>query len=67
MGVAQTFAGLSRVVAPILATAAFQRVGHHAPFFIAAGVVGMAGLLATRVEPVRMSTTTGEIPVATRE
>ena len=67
MGVAQTFAGLSRVLAPLLATAAFQRVGHHSPFFIAAGVVAIAGLLATRVQPVVMTTTTGEMPAAKRE
>lgn len=67
MGVAQTFAGLSRVLAPLLATAAFQRVGHHAPFFLAAGVVAVAGLLATRVQPVVMTTTTGEMPAAKRE
>jgi len=67
MGVAQTFAGLSRVVAPLLATAAFQRVGHYSPFFMAAGVVAVAAMLSSRVEPVVMHTTTGEIPVARRE
>ena len=36
MGVAQTFSGLARVVAPLLATAAFQRLGHGWPFYIAA-------------------------------
>jgi MFS family permease len=30
MGVAQTFAGVSRVIAPVLATNAFQRLGHAA-------------------------------------
>ena len=35
MGVAQTFAGLARVAAPLLATMAFQRLGHGAPFYLA--------------------------------
>jgi multidrug resistance protein len=46
MGVAQTFAGLARVVAPLLATSAFQRVGHGAPFYVASGCVAVVGLLA---------------------
>jgi MFS family permease len=50
MGVAQTFAGLARIAAPLMATAAFQHLGHPAPFFIAGGIVAMVGLLAFRVE-----------------
>lgn len=50
MGVAQTFAGLARVAAPLIATAAFQSLGHPAPFFIAGGIVALVGLLAFRVE-----------------
>lgn len=50
MGVAQTFAGLARVAAPLMATAAFQNLGHPAPFFIAGGIVALVGLLAFRVE-----------------
>jgi MFS family permease len=50
MGVAQTFAGLARVAAPLMATFAFQRFGHAAPFFIAGGIVALVGLLAFRVE-----------------
>lgn len=65
MGVAQTFAGLSRVAAPIMATAAFQRVGHHSPFLLAMGVVGVAAMLARRVDPAPASTT-GEFPVGGR-
>lgn len=49
MGVAQTFGGISRVVAPILATAAFQELGHASPFLLGAGVVAVVGLLAFRV------------------
>jgi len=50
MGIAQTFAGLARVAAPLMATAAFQNLGHPAPFFIAGGIVALVGLLAFRVE-----------------
>jgi multidrug resistance protein len=50
MGVAQTFAGLARVVAPLLATAAFQRIGHGAPFLLAGGCVAVVGLLALQIQ-----------------
>ena len=50
MGVAQTFAGLARVAAPLLATTAFQRLGHGAPFYIAGGCVALAGLLAFQIQ-----------------
>jgi multidrug resistance protein len=49
MGVAQTFAGLARVAAPLLATAAFQRLGHGAPFYIAGACVALVGLLALQI------------------
>ena len=49
MGVAQTFAGLARVAAPLLATMIFQRVGHTWPFYAAGGVVALAGALALQV------------------
>ncbi|HEX2251570.1 MAG TPA: MFS transporter, partial [Gemmatimonadales bacterium] len=49
MGVAQTFAGLARVAAPVLATVAFQRLGHGWPFFIAAGYVALVGIMAFQV------------------
>jgi MFS family permease len=50
MGVAQTFAGLARVLAPILATIAFQRLGHGWPFYVAAGYVTLVGLMAFQVD-----------------
>jgi multidrug resistance protein len=50
MGVAQTFAGLARVLAPILATIAFQRLGHGWPFYLAAGYVALVGLMAFQVD-----------------
>ncbi|HET6796946.1 MAG TPA: MFS transporter [Gemmatimonadales bacterium] len=50
MGVAQTFAGLARVMAPILATVAFQRLGHGWPFYIAGGYVALVGIMAFQVD-----------------
>ena len=49
MGVAQTFAGLARVVAPLVATTIFQRLGHDWPFYVAGGVVALAGVLTLRI------------------
>ena len=46
MGTAQTFGGLSRVAAPIFATFVFQRFGHDFPFWVAASIVGVVGVLA---------------------
>ncbi len=49
MGVAQTFAGLARVVAPMIATSAFQRFGSGMPFYLAALIVAGVGVLAFRL------------------
>jgi multidrug resistance protein len=49
MGVAQTFAGLARVAAPLLATTLFQRLGHGWPFYVAGGFVALVGLMAFQV------------------
>src|SRR5438105_1169296 len=60
MGIAQTFAGISRVVAPLLSTTLFQRVSHGTPFYFAATFVGLVSLLAFQVgrsaapQPVRV-------------
>jgi hypothetical protein len=61
MGVAQTFAGLARVVAPLLATAAFQRLGHAWPFYLAGACVAVVGILAFQVtvEPTHHAVATG--------
>ncbi|MDZ4674838.1 MAG: MFS transporter [Gemmatimonadota bacterium] len=48
MGVAQTFAGLSRVIAPLVATWSFGAVTHGAPFIIAGVIVAGVGVLAFR-------------------
>jgi predicted MFS family arabinose efflux permease len=50
MGVAQTFAGASRVLAPLLATSAYQRLGPPAAFFLAGVVVALVGVLAFRLD-----------------
>jgi MFS family permease len=50
MGVTQFFGGVSRVLAPILATGAFQQLGHAAPFYAAAGTVALVSLLAFQVD-----------------
>jgi MFS family permease len=49
MGVAQTFAGLARVGAPLLATTIFQRLGHAWPFYVAGAVVALAGILTLQI------------------
>lgn len=51
MGVAQTFGGISRVIAPLFATLLFGHVGHVAPFFAAAAIVAFVSVLAFRIEP----------------
>jgi MFS family permease len=50
MGIAQTFAGISRVIAPVLSTTLFQRISHGMPFYFAATFVGLVSLLAFQVE-----------------
>ena len=50
MGIAQTFAGISRVTAPVLSTTLFQRVSHGMPFYFAATFVGVVSLLAFQVQ-----------------
>src|SRR3954449_6273614 len=51
MGVAQTFAGISRVAAPLLATSLFQRLGHAWPFYVAGGYVALVGIMAFQIDP----------------
>ena len=50
MGIAQTFAGISRVSAPVVSTTLFQRVGHGSPFYFSAAVVAIVSLLSLQVE-----------------
>ena len=51
MGVAQTFGGVARATAPVMATTVFQDFGHRWPFLMAAAIVGVVSLLAFRVGP----------------
>jgi multidrug resistance protein len=53
MGAQQTLRGLMAIVGPIGATLAFQHLGPGAPFFLAAGVVAIAALVAWRVRDER--------------
>ncbi|MBK6424032.1 MAG: MFS transporter [Gemmatimonadetes bacterium] len=67
MGVAQTYAGLARVAAPIVGTIVFQRIGHQWPFIVAAIMMALVSVLAFQVEQLP-SPPTGETPVpAARE
>jgi len=49
LGVQQTFGGITRVIAPIWATAAFQALGIAVPFYVAGIVVGGVVILTWRV------------------
>ena len=49
MGAQQTFRGIMAIVGPIGASYAYQYLGPGVPFFIAAGVVGIAAVLAWQV------------------
>jgi multidrug resistance protein len=51
MGVAQTYAGIARMIAPVVATYFYQRFGHDMPFFVAGGVVAIVSILAFRIRP----------------
>jgi multidrug resistance protein len=48
MGVAQTFAGSARVLAPILGTIAFQRLGVNSPFVLGGCIVAMVSWVTFR-------------------
>lgn len=50
LGVQQAFGGVSRVVAPIWSTAAYQGLGISQPFFIAAAVVAFVSFLTFGVK-----------------
>ncbi|MEO8030441.1 MAG: MFS transporter [Gemmatimonadota bacterium] len=51
MGVAQTYGGLARVVAPLLAAFMYQKISHASPFFLGAGLVALVGVIAVRLNP----------------
>jgi MFS family permease len=49
MGTAQSFAGVSRTLSPLIATALFQQVGHRVPFVFSAVCMGLVGVLAMKI------------------
>lgn len=51
LGVQQTFGGIARGVGPAWAGLLFQHSGVASPFWVAAGLVTLVGLLALRVSP----------------
>ncbi len=48
MGAQQTFRGIMSIAGPVGATLAFDALGHGVPFLLAAGIVGVAFVLAVR-------------------
>lgn len=50
MGIAQTFAGIARVTAPVVSTTLFQRISHGMPFYFAAATVAIVSFLSLHVE-----------------
>jgi len=61
MGVAQTYAGISRIIGPLFATNLFQYIGHSAPFYAGSVIVALVSILAFHVDHIPMHT--GETPV----
>ena len=51
MGVQQSFGGMSRLVGPIWAGAAFQHLGEPMPFWLAGALVWLTGIFALRLQP----------------
>lgn len=49
MGIAQTFAGISRLIAPVTSTAMFEHISQASPFFFAAAMVGVGVFMAGRL------------------
>jgi hypothetical protein len=57
MGVAQTFAGIARIVAPLVGTYAFQRFGIGSPFILGGCVVSIVSWVAfNHVQPAHVAT-----------
>ena len=49
MGTAQTFAGISRLIAPVLSGAMFEHLGQSSPFFFASAMLCVGLLMAGRL------------------
>jgi MFS family permease len=54
LGTAQTFAGISRLVAPLMATALFGYLSPSFPFFVAAEIAALGCLLTFRIQSPRL-------------
>ncbi|MGH7525037.1 MAG: MFS transporter [Gemmatimonadales bacterium] len=59
MGVAQTFAGIARVVAPIAGTFAFQTLGISSPFILGGAIVLLVSWTTFHHVPARSAAATG--------
>lgn len=53
LGTAQTFAGISRLIAPLVSTALFGYLSPNLPFFVAAEIAALGCLLTFRVQGTR--------------
>lgn len=51
LGVQQAFGGMSRLLGPVWAGAAFQHLGEPFPFWLAGGLVLLTGVFALRLKP----------------
>ncbi len=49
MGIAQTYGGVARMAAPVMATLAYQHLGRAMPFYAAAVLVALVSVLAFRI------------------
>jgi MFS family permease len=50
LGVQQAFGAVSRIIAPVWATAAYQGVGRGIPFFVGGAIVGVVAIIAFTVQ-----------------
>ncbi|HEX2164643.1 MAG TPA: MFS transporter [Thermoanaerobaculia bacterium] len=64
LGVQQGFGGVARMVGPIWSTAVFQHVGLAAPFWMAAGLMGLVILVSFGVHPPPRPARPGQPPPA---
>jgi multidrug resistance protein len=51
MGIAQTYAGIARMISPVIATLLFERFGHSTPFYVSGAIVALVGVMAFRMQP----------------
>jgi len=54
LGTAQTFAGVSRLIAPLVSTALFGYLSPNLPFFVAAEIAALGCLLTFRIQSPRL-------------